>query len=1225
MDPLDTLAAGIKHVDGLLDEDALEPDAARTDWDTMKVRVRMAREGLDNDVLAVLDDALGGIEEDAVRTVLKRRVAVLLGAIGAMLEASGDATGALDARGRAREIAVDDEQRAEIDAGDAEPRAWTRLHHARWLFYRQRRSDAERAAKEVVRTTKEDALRKGARAILNAPRPLDSAPALFRLNGCGVGLYGDRDRTDDGWYVATYCICLLFIPVFPLTAYRVRQTSDNAYQFVAREALSPIARAWQLAIAAVAVIAIGYGGVTSYLDSPERKARVALEEARGVEAKGDRQAALERYTALLRDHTASAEVAAAAEAVIRLGAAAVPDPCTAGAIDKVARVVAALDGMPPGGRAIAAPLLVKRLEGWADQIGDGSVEQANAALTVLDMAAKIAAPGGATIAARRGKLRRALADKVVATRPLQALALYAQPPADPGSLVAAAKIVEGLGEAPSLWIEAEHDVALWAYSAERHPDLDAAAKQARARIHAAHEARAASEPLLANGDEKQLAAALASSPGNQEIAVALAQILRRKGDAKAALATLDALGAPGRMTATAQRLFAACHADAGDLAKAQAILEALLAERLPAFQQAQRDFEGAADRAQRQIMADLKRGVFDAELGPKVQGLSEAEKGNVFREWLSAKIRDDAQLKALRVEYLRHDAVVPTSLALGQIELRRANASSGAEKRALLAVAEKTFLSIQAQAEGDPTYHLGLGQVYHRLGRAEEGNAELARLLARKNPELSFAVAHVYRDLGLAVRAKQIAEELWSSSAEQRWKQEAAELLSHLVNEVGFNEDEEEMWLKRSDPSSQGVKHLLLRLEARRLHRQGKLEEADRAHAKLIEAYERNAATNGTAANNAAVAYQERYRGSGDLAHLRAAVKHMEAAHRLSPQNAIVAGNLSESLAQLGMVTVLDRWIRTKVIAPTSDGSRALLGEMLDGPLRDEVLAALRKDPSIRRSLDVAVEEQALAPQKSSGYERQITWLSWNDDANALVEMSKRLAAMPPFDASALAEGRRVRREGTKDALTRAMLAQNEARAEDTVRRAERTGHAPTLAAARLLLATQRASVASMEPTKERLDAMIEPARQAAQGWAESGAEDTLALLLAMAALERAGAESPAIGKLLAADRRIYGTTALIHRALGGPDGAAALEALRKQPEMLEAARLRKPRTLTRPRTLDVVLARIAGDAEMERSAAAVFDRASVGASIAIEATMAPGQEAEQYELDVWKTRGKPR
>ena len=56
-------------------------------------------------------------------------------------------------------------------------------------------------------------------------------------------------------------------------------------------------------------------------------------------------------------------------------------------------------------------------------------------------------------------------------------------------------------------------------------------------------------------------------------------------------------------------------------------------------------------------------------------------------------------------------------------KLRRANESSGEARAELLAAAERLFLSIREEAEGVPAYHLGLGQVYHRLGRADHAGA----------------------------------------------------------------------------------------------------------------------------------------------------------------------------------------------------------------------------------------------------------------------------------------------------------------------------------------------------------------------------------------------------------------------------------------------------------------------------------------------------------------------
>jgi hypothetical protein len=1226
MDPIDTLAAGIQLVDEMLDEDALEPDPGRDDWGGMKVRLGMVRERLVSDVFAVLDAALAAAEDDRTRGLVKQRVAMLCGAAAAAVYASGDVVGAEDLLRKARDLATDD-RAAELAAGFAEPRAYTLLEYARWLLYHRRRADADRVAKAVIRETRAGALIKAARAVLHAPRPIESAPSLFRINGCGVGLYGERDRDKDGWYVATYFICLLFIPVFPLAAYRVRQSGGNAYQFVAKERLGPVARAWQVLVAGAAALAIGWGGVTSYLDSPERKARVALSAAQKAEARGDREAALAEYSGLLKGYAGHVEVGPAALAVIRLAAAAVPDPCTVEAVDKVGRVTAAFQEMPPAARVSAAGDLVDRLVRWADQIGDQSPERILAALTVLDMALKVAEDGGSkeAVDTRRGRLTKALADAVVAERPLQALALYVRPPAELGSLDAAAKIVAGLGKAPSLWIEAERDVLAWAAAADRRAGLETAARQARGRVQAAHEAQTAEAPLVESGDEKSLAAAFKTAPDDQEIAVALAQQKRRRGDLKGALATLGSLGPPGRMTALAQMVFAACLSEAGDLARADAVLTGLLGERLPAFQEAQRAFNTAAERTQEDLIAGAKAGRYDTELELKMRGASEAEKGKLFRDWLSERIQGDKRLGALREEFLRHEAVVPASLSLGQIKLRRAHDASGEERRVLLAAAEQTFLSIRSEAEGNPSYHLGLGQVYHRLGRTEEGNVELKRILDRQDPELNLAVAGIYRDLGLPVQAKQVAEQVWNSSADKPFKQHAASLLSHLVNEINFNEEEEEMWLKRADASSPSVQQLLLRIEARRLDRQGKLAEADRAFARLIAGYERDAPHDSSAANNAAVSYLERYQTSGDPAHLRAAVKHLDAAHRLDPQNALVTGNLAGALSHLGEVTALDHWVKTaKLPLGSSEASWALLA-LAEGPLREEVLGALRKDPSFHRSLDVSAEEQALAPQKPDGYERVLAWLSLSEDEKGLVDLEKRLSGMPPFDASAVTENRRIRREKTKDAFDKAIALQAATRAEAAAHRVEGLGHAPTLAVAWMVVGHYRAYLASLDPTPENLDGAVAAVRKAAETWAEGGLDEGLPGTLATVGVLRTGPESPPVAKVLAADGRIFGAAMLMQRAISGEGGADALAALRRRPELQEAARLRKGRLSKRPTLLDPVLAKIAGDAEMESAAAAVFARRDLAASLAIEARMAPGQEMEAFTLAFFHDGGKAR
>ncbi len=739
----------------------------------------------------------------------------------------------------------------------------------------------------------------------------------------------------------------------------------------------------------------------------------------------------------------------------------------------------------------------------------------------------------------------------------------------------------------------------------------------------ARDAHAADVTLIEKGDEKAIAAALAGVPADQELAVALAEMQRHRGDAKAALATLEALGKPGRMTTDAQQLLAACAADGGDLERADRTLGDLLAERLPAFQQAQRELSGAAELYEKTAIADAEAGNIDPSLKLRLEGVSKDEMPGVFHEWLQQKLETDPHLKALREEYLRHGAVVPAALAQGFVKLRRANAASGEERRTLLAAAEKVLLSIRAEAEGNPGFHLGLGQVYHRLGRADDGNAELKRLLDRKDPALTLQVAQVYRELGLPVQGKQIAEQLWNSSSDDEWKYAAAGLLSHLVNEVGYNEDEEETWLKRSDPKSPSVKLLLLGLEGRRLRRQGKAAEADQAYAKIAEAHERSAGHDAVAANNAAVSYMERYETTGDPANLKKSLQHLEAAHRLAPQNALVAGNLADALEHAGCITVLERWVRTRTLALGSGEAQSVLAALASGPLRAEVVAALRRDPSMRRSLDLTREQQALAPQIAASYEREIRWFGFTDDTDGLLSLQRRLAAMPPFDTSASAEARKTAQEHTKDARDKALIVETVALARATVDRARRAGHDPTTAAALLVLLEHTGSRVYLDPTPANIDAMLDTAREAARLWPEGGAVESLPGVLLGAALWRAAPESPPVARAIAADERVHGLAMLIQRMITGPDGDAALAALRQRPELAEAARLMKAGGVKRPDLLDVVLARASGDAELERAAAPAFKRADLGARLAIEATLYPGLPREKVELEFFTGGGK--
>ncbi len=65
--------------------------------------------------------------------------------------------------------------------------------------------------------------------------PVTSAPSLFTLNGVGTMLYGNRDYDrHTRSHVAVLYFVILFLPVFPLAAYRVIPAGDRSWKFVGK-------------------------------------------------------------------------------------------------------------------------------------------------------------------------------------------------------------------------------------------------------------------------------------------------------------------------------------------------------------------------------------------------------------------------------------------------------------------------------------------------------------------------------------------------------------------------------------------------------------------------------------------------------------------------------------------------------------------------------------------------------------------------------------------------------------------------------------------------------------------------------------------------------------------------------------------------------------------------------------------------------------------------------
>ena len=110
-------------------------------------------------------------------------------------------------------------------------------------------------------------------------RPVKSPPTLVRINGIGSGMYGQRDFDEDtATYVKTHCICLVFLPIIALGAYRVADAEQGWY-FIGKDRLSSFAKSCNFGVLLLSLMFAAIVAEHSYTTSPDYIARQALRQA----------------------------------------------------------------------------------------------------------------------------------------------------------------------------------------------------------------------------------------------------------------------------------------------------------------------------------------------------------------------------------------------------------------------------------------------------------------------------------------------------------------------------------------------------------------------------------------------------------------------------------------------------------------------------------------------------------------------------------------------------------------------------------------------------------------------------------------------------------------------------------------------------------------------------------------------------------------------------------
>ncbi len=1220
MDRVKSIAEATNRIFEILASPDAEPDPDRRDWPKVKGLVDEAVGLAHNQVLADLDQACVDLEpKDQER--FRNVCASAAGSVAALLAASGDRAGAADLLTKAQSAARQGAVRAELEACATAPDWHIRLARARWT---QRRGDGDKAARMFERIAKnapEPALREVAATLASAPRPIKSAPSLFTLNGFGVRLYGHRDARPDGTFVATTYVTALFVPVLPLSSYRVA-SQGRSWVFYGKVPLSPLQRLFRNGVLVAGLLAAVGGGVWSYLDSPDYRAGAAVRAAVAVEKSGRPEAAIAAYDAVLRDwgeQIDGSTLRPAAEGWVRLRSGAVHEPFTRTQVEEARRLVLRFEGIPAGARAGApTEAMLAKLRAWQAQLGTDRWENIEAALALADLRDRVAPSADRSQLAREhADLHKTLAAALATDWPLDALHHDVQAGKDPEAIAAAAKILESLGDAHSLLFEAADDVRPWIALAKPDPNLASLAATVSDRLDRATKILTAQgrDEMLQWTDEKKLEAEHQQWPTDQGVPVAIAALQRTHGRVDAALATLNAIGPAGRLISEGQLLLAYCYRDVGKSDQAEPILRRYLARRLPKFQEAGRALAEAYDAAEKRFVNQAKAGNLPSDLSAKLEGAhDEGEKSRIFSQWLSDEAAKDGEVARRRQAYQAYQDVVGASLALGMTELQRANATPEPERQVLLSDAERTFLAIREEAEGSPLFHMGLGQVYYRLGRTEDGERELQGVLRSDDASLRIQVAYAYRSLGLVARSREILIP-YVDAGKEPYADEAAGSLVAMADDY----HEREKWLTRMKIDSPSKRASLAEIRGDLRMEEGKLAEADKELSQATSIWGSMAAHSQAAANNAALCWNKRYECTGDPGNLDKAVDLLDQARRFAPDEPTVVGNVASMTEERAHLAVLEAWLRTRVLKLRASEADSLVATLMHGPLREEAANRLRATPFYRRSVELSSQQALLAPRSLFPYERESRWLHWFLDRDGLDGLIDRVRRAGTIDTTYSDDARTKYENGSLDTELRQSSKSALAYLDTRLKDAERAGHAPTLAALHFLKAESLGAGSALDGNLGQMHASAEECRKAVTLWPELGADASLAHLLAQEGIYQAIRDDAAMAKAWKEDGRKVGLEVLACRT--AMHSASTLEYLRKNPLIREGSELLRKRSPDPRIDLDDwIVGWMANDPALTSAAAAALKTGLARRSedlLSLTTSPSPGKEARAEVLKV--------
>ncbi len=946
-------------------------------------RLRTLGDSWRRNVKSPLGVALKVVPDDVAKNV-RLRVATCGALIAARLAEAGDPEGAAALLVEATQLCPPGRLHDTLDGAQREPRAFATLIAARDCLDRDQRKQAKALLKPLAGAGLPPALEALRRELATAPPPMTSAPTLTTINGIGTMLYGRGDQRDGTW-VATRFFTFVFIPLWPIDAWRVRSEGDRAWRFFGRERIGPKARAMRWAVLGLLGCALLFGALGSWRDSPRRLAAQAIAEARALEEAGDSDGALRAYRAAFETWAREPRgdlVKPAATGIVRILASRIDVPASADDTTDVAQLLTTWRQLTPSHArgSEAADLLNDAVGTWCLALSPEQPDDASAMVRI----ANAAIDAGLTDPRHEQCLSRARiaeADAWAQGWPGDALDAFAAIDGDEARRRAVEMLDAIAGNAELL---AQHADAVQATL----PHAPAALADRVAATRAADRARAADPvriaALAARGDE--LAAWVAEHPTDQYAVLAHADGLLAAGRVDDAVLAVHNVGAPGATMRSLLHLRVAALSQGGDTRAALDIVRHLRRVRLPRYLEVSMAWDERGNALIEDIDRRASEGTLPADVMDRLLALDGDAQGAAFNQYVMERLQTDAQLSALREQLDELSDGFMAAMQQGSLALELANASTGDAREALLAEAEDAYMAIRTEGAGMPEWHLGMARVYFRLGRTEQAEEQLAQVSSSLDPMVLGQVSETLRELGLTLRARETSQRALGLAQDD----DTRAYLSIQLHLLASTLDESERVLTAA-PDTPLVQGYRRDVRAQRLLLDGDAEGAAALYLEAARELEDAAAVNPVAANNLSVAWSARFVCTGDVEDLERAVEAIASATRGEPDSAIVATNAAGARQHLAVARALERFMPLDGMMLGPDDLVLLASAVGDGAHADRWRAALTEGTDYAGAVAEARRATTLAPQDPSTWRTLYELLMLTRDDEALQRVEAQL------------------------------------------------------------------------------------------------------------------------------------------------------------------------------------------------------------------------------------------